>query len=70
MQFTLTTPEIRRINKFIQYLGVRAYELVPYHSYGEQKDRMLDREPSIPSIVQDEQHFKALQRIVLAEINI
>lgn len=61
-------PELLRIARFVKSLGVMDYELLPYHSFGEQKYSLLDRKAGMPPVTLDERHFADLHRAILAEM--
>lgn len=65
--FNDTEDDIRAITRYVRRLGVPAYELLPYHRYGEQKYLMLGRNVAMGQENLDSAHFEQLRRVMEEE---
>ena len=65
--FNDTEEDIRAITRYVRGLGVPAYELLPYHRYGEQKYLMLDRKLPMGEAILESEHFEELRKVMELE---
>lgn len=65
--FNDTEEDIRAITRYVRGLGVPAYELLPYHRYGEQKYLMLGREVPMGEKNLEGSHFERLREAMEEE---